>query len=224
MRTLIATLVFAKGKKVAAKAEARWEGEPVQFRYVGDVSVLQPFTNNGTLEFLEWYLRGIAGSYGAELTTTWGGEYEPRPGRAEPVVLVAEDETNDFVLLELAFRQNRTGSRLVRAHNGEEALEYVKGEGRFPNREEHPFPRLMLLDLKMPRMNGFEVLQHLTGLKIPELPVVVLSASPLEADIKRARELGAKDYLVKPTEFNAAVKLARSVHDRWLSPTGTLNR
>jgi two-component system response regulator len=139
------------------------------------------------------------------------------PNDSEPVVLVAEDDANDFLLLSLAFKQNKKACRLVRACNGAEALEYIKGEGQFPNREKYPFPKLMLLDLKMPVVSGFEVLASLKQLKVPALPVVVLSGSPLEEDKKRAHELGAKDYLVKPMEFSEAVNMAKAVHERWLA-------
>jgi CheY-like chemotaxis protein len=217
MRTLVATLVFPNGKELAAKAMARWEGETIYVEYAGEMSRLKPFTDHGTLEFLEWYLRGIAGGYGAEVTISLAGHYDPRSVTTQAVVLVAEDDTNDFLLLELAFRENGMRCKLVRAHDGQEALEYVKGEGRFPDRKEYPFPTLMLLDLKMPRMNGFEVLAALRTLKLPKLAVVVLSGSTLEEDMQRARELGARDYLVKPGDFHEAVALAKAVHERWLA-------
>jgi hypothetical protein len=118
MRTLIATMVFPKGRKLVAKAAAKWEGETIRVEYAGELSQLKPFTDRGTLEFIEWYLRGIAGSYGAELTISVEGNYELRRGAAESVVLVAEDDANDFALINLAFRKNRSASRLVRAHNG----------------------------------------------------------------------------------------------------------
>jgi two-component system response regulator len=209
-------MVFPDGKKLVAKAQAKWEGETVRVDYAGEMAKLKPFAAKGTLEFIEWYLRGIAGNYEAELTLSVTGEYNSGAAGTKPVVLVAEDDGNDFELLELAFLKNRLWSRLVRAHDGAEALDYLKGEGQFPNREEYPFPKLMLLDLKMPRMGGFEVLASLRSLKVPELPVVVLSGSVLEEDKRRARELGASDYFVKPTDFNEVVKMAKAVHERWL--------
>src|SRR5258705_9848510 len=99
MRTLLATLIFPDGKKLMAKAAARCKGETVAVEFVGDPSQLLPLPEKGTLEFFEWYFQGIANNRGAELTTTWEGDYEQvAAGGDEWVVLVAEDDTNDFDL------------------------------------------------------------------------------------------------------------------------------
>jgi len=134
----------------------------------------------------------------------------------ESVVLVAEDSANDFILLQLAFKKAGLTHKLFRAHDGEEALKFIKGEGNFADRSAFPFPELMLLDLKMPRVNGFDVLTRLQEEPPVNLKVVVLSSSFLEDDKKRACELGATDYLVKADDFDGAMAVARTVHERWL--------
>jgi CheY-like chemotaxis protein len=99
-----------------------------------------------------------------------------------------------------------------------EAVEYLRGDGPFADREKHPLPDLLLLDLKMPRKNGFEVLEWVRqqpGLK--RLPVVVLTSSMQDLDINRAYELGANTYLVKPANYEALVDLVKTLIQYWLT-------
>src|SRR5260221_8463173 len=118
-------------------------------------------------------------------------------------VLVAEDDPNDVFLLRRAFQKAGVDQRLVDVHNGQEAIDYLSGEGPFADRNEHPFPSLMCLDLKMPMLDGFGVLAWLNKQALEEkLPVVVLTSSNQERDIEQARQLGANDYRVKPQQFD----------------------
>src|SRR5436190_17116270 len=117
-------------------------------------------------------------------------------------ILVAEDLAEDAEILKLAFLSAGVNVPLHFVSDGAEAIEYLKGEQRFANRAEHPLPTLLLLDLKMPRLNGFDVLDWLRlqpGLR--RLLVVVFSSSEMLEDINRAYELGANSYLAKPTAF-----------------------
>jgi len=99
----------------------------------------------------------------------------------------------------------------------EEALAYLKGADRFANRSEHPFPNLVLLDLKLPRVNGFDVLAWVRQeQRLRRLPVIVLTSSGHEADVKRAYDLGANSFLIKPVAFEALVKLAEGIKQYWL--------
>jgi CheY-like chemotaxis protein len=134
----------------------------------------------------------------------------------EAVILVAEDNANDFVLLQLAFQRSGLSHKIFRARDGEETLQFLHGQGAFADRTAYPFPKLLLLDLKMPKVGGFDVLERLREKPMPDLSVVVLSSSFLEEDKQRARELGAQDYLVKAEDFDGAINLAKTVHDRWL--------
>src|SRR5215510_2270454 len=116
-------------------------------------------------------------------------------------VLVADDEPTDVFLLQRAFAKARVTISLHVVRDGWTAIAYLKGEAPYSDRNAHPLPDLMLLDLKMPGLNGFEVLTWLRkqpGLK--RLPVIVLTSSNLASDINRAYEMGANSYLVKPHE------------------------
>jgi CheY-like chemotaxis protein len=96
--------------------------------------------------------------------------------------------------------------------DGDQAMAYLRGTNTFSDRSKHPMPSLILLDLKMPRVSGFDVLAWLRtedGLK--QLPVVVLTSSNHDADIKRAYDLGARSYLVKPVGFEALVELVKTL-------------
>lgn len=132
-------------------------------------------------------------------------------------VLFAEDDDNDAFFLERAFKQARIANPLHRVIDGEEAINYLAGHDKYADREKYPLPSMMLLDLKMPRKNGFEVLRWLRaqpGLK--RLPVVVLTSSKEDPDINRAYELGANTYVVKPVQFEGLAEMMKSLTFYWL--------
>ena len=133
-------------------------------------------------------------------------------------VLMAEDDDNEAFFLQRAFAQEKVSQPLRRVRDGVEAVEYLRGEGAFADREKHPLPELLLLDLKMPRKNGFEVIEWVRqqpGLK--RLPIVVLTSSMQDHDINRAYELGANTYMVKPANIEALEALVRTVIQYWLA-------
>jgi len=139
-------------------------------------------------------------------------------------ILMAEDDDNDVFFLERAFKQAQVANPLHRVKDGEEALAYLKGEGTYASREKFPLPHLMLLDLKMPRKNGFEVIQWIRqqpGLK--RMPLVVLTSSKEDPDVNRAYELGANTYLVKPVKFEGLVDMMRALNLYWLIMAETPN-
>jgi CheY-like chemotaxis protein len=128
-------------------------------------------------------------------------------------ILVVDDSPNDVFLLEQAFKKAAATSRLFSLQDGTEARAYLKGENQFSDRALHPFPDLLLLDLNMPRMNGFEFLQWLR--EDPEcgaLVVYVLSASARDADVQRAYALGANSYVVKPSRMDELVAFVAAMH------------
>src|SRR3954452_13035015 len=132
-------------------------------------------------------------------------------------ILMAEDDKNDVFFLERAFKQAQIANPVNRVRDGEEAIAYLKGEGIYADREKYPLPYLMLLDLKMPRKNGFEVIQWVReqpGLK--RLPLVILTSSKEDPDINRAYELGANTYLVKPVKFEGLVEMMKALNLYWL--------
>jgi DNA-binding response OmpR family regulator len=137
------------------------------------------------------------------------------------VVLAAEDEESDALILRMAFQRARLPSRLVVVPDGEDVIEYLAGTGRYADRSANPAPGLLLLDLKMPRMNGIDVLQWMASRnEFQALPTVVLSSSPDETDIRRAREAGARDYFIKPHSLTEFVALLQALTTRWLRPDG----
>lgn len=119
-----------------------------------------------------------------------------------PVILLAEDSEDDVLMLRRAFRQAGIELPLQVVSNGEQAIAYLMGQGKFANRAEYPLPDLFLLDLKMPRKNGFDVLiwlrQHPT---LAPLRTVVLTTSDEIRDVNRAYALGANSFLTKPLDF-----------------------
>jgi CheY-like chemotaxis protein len=132
-------------------------------------------------------------------------------------ILLAEDDKNDIFLMRRAFDSAGYLNPLYVVHNGQEVIDYLDGAGQFSSREHYPMPGLLLLDLKMPLMDGFDVLAWLRNRQqFENLPVVVLTASKLEDDINRSRELGVYDYRVKPHAFEDLVRLLDDVRKCWL--------
>ncbi|MFN7137861.1 MAG: response regulator [Limisphaerales bacterium] len=132
-------------------------------------------------------------------------------------ILLVEDNDDHAYFIQHAFRQARLANPTFRVTNGDEAVEYLKGEGKYSNRCEYPLPSLILLDLKMPRRNGFEVLEWIRqqpGLK--GLRVVVLTTSDEIRDVNRAYELGANSFLVKPVSVPDFMQLVQAVNSYWL--------
>ena len=134
-------------------------------------------------------------------------------------ILVAEDDENDVFLLRRALDRAGLSLELIVTHDGQEAVEFLSSNELSTPALAPPFELgLFLLDVKMPRLNGFDVLGWLSSRpRFKDLPVVVLSSSAHEADIERARKLGARDYRVKPTDFINLVELVRELHTRWLA-------
>jgi CheY-like chemotaxis protein len=133
------------------------------------------------------------------------------------MVLVAEDDENDVFFLERAFKQAQVVNPIHRVRDGEDAVCYLRGEGPYADREKYPLPQLLLLDLKMPRKNGFEVISWVREQPfLKRLPIVVLTSSKEDPDINRAYELGANTYLVKPVKFEGLVDMMRALNLYWL--------
>jgi len=127
-----------------------------------------------------------------------------------------EDNPDDAFFVERAFKKVGMAGMLRTVSHGEEAVEYLLGRGQFKNEREYPPPELMLLDLKLPRMSGFEVLEWLREQpRLKRLPVVVLSSSAQDSDVNKAYELGANSYLVKPISFEDLVDMLGTLGHYW---------
>ena len=132
-------------------------------------------------------------------------------------ILLVEDNRMDVELLLDAFRAARLGNKVHVVRNGQEALDYLLGHGEYANRQEYPLPDLMLLDLKMPGIDGHEVLRQVKetpGLK--RLPVVVLTSSKEQGDRALSYDNGANSYLVKPVSLDGFLDMTRQITDYWL--------
>lgn len=136
---------------------------------------------------------------------------------ADLPILAVEDEESDALLLRMAFKQAGLPNPLVLASDGQQAMDYLTGEPPYNDRSVHPLPALMLLDLKMPRMSGFDVLEWLAGRpELRQLPVVVLSSSSDASDVKKALQMGARNYHVKPNDFKELKRLLQEIVARWI--------
>jgi CheY-like chemotaxis protein len=131
-------------------------------------------------------------------------------------ILLAEDDVRDVFLLERAFKLEQVTNPLQTACDGEEALAYLTGEGQFADRARYPLPGLLLLDMKMPKLNGLEVLRRIrprSGLHT--LPVAFLTSAFLAIDVAEAYQLGVNFFIVKPFNFDELREIARSLKG-WL--------
>ena len=132
-------------------------------------------------------------------------------------ILLAEDDPNDVLLLRRAFRGAGLPEPELVVSDGEEAIAYLEGTGSFADRERYPLPALLLLDLKLPRRSGLEVLEWVrrhAGLS--RLPVVILTSSRQPADVDRAYDLRANSYLVKPASLEALREMVSALDLYWL--------
>lgn len=130
--------------------------------------------------------------------------------------LLVDDSEDDLYLFRAACQMAGLRNPLQEVHDGEDAVAYLKGEPPFNNRALHPLPMLMLLDLKMPRKDGFEVLEWLRKQPVlRRLPVFVLSASLRLEDAERAFDLGANGFLVKPSTLDELTEMVRTL-GAWL--------
>ena len=137
--------------------------------------------------------------------------------RDEAVILLVEDREEDVLFIRKAFEKAHVPNPLVVVRDGEDAIRYLAGERQYSNREEYPLPKLILLDLKMPRVDGFEVLKWIRSR--PELSgvvVVVLTSSEQIRDVNAAYRLGANSFMVKPTDFQNIIELSKLIRDYWL--------
>jgi two-component system response regulator len=137
-------------------------------------------------------------------------------GRDETILLV-EDNPDDVELTMRAFRKNKIANNIVVARDGVEALDYLFCRGAYASRNIKDAPRLILLDLKMPRMDGLQVLERLRADEYTKLiPVVILTSSKEEQDLISGYKSGANSYVRKPVDFNQFVEAVRQIGLYWL--------
>lgn len=137
--------------------------------------------------------------------------------QSNKVILLVEDNPDDQALLLRAMKKNHLANEIVVANDGAEALDYFFGRGRFEGRDLSYQPELVLLDLKLPKMSGHEVLQGMrSDPRTKYIPVVVLTSSVEEADMIRSYDLGANSFVQKPIDFEEFVEAAAKLGLYWL--------
>ena len=132
--------------------------------------------------------------------------------------LLVEDDPNDVLMLEMEFRRGPASIRLVSVDDGSTAMLYMEGKGMYADRANYPIPDVILLDLKMPRIGGFEFLEWLRSKGPNEhriIPVVIMSSSGLKEDVEKAYRLGANSYLVKPVGWALFQERIRTLGIYW---------
>jgi CheY-like chemotaxis protein len=133
-------------------------------------------------------------------------------------VLLVEDNPSDVFIVQRTFQKLNLQGSIQVASDGDEAIAYLSGTGKYSNRERFPLPTVVLLDLKLPRRSGFEVLEWLKAQPIlSRLPVVVLTSSKQPTDINQAYDRGANSYLVKTLNPRDSEDLGRIIYDYWLN-------
>jgi len=132
-------------------------------------------------------------------------------------ILLVEDNRMDVELTLDAFREARLCNNIHVAPNGQDALDYLFGRGKHGDRKVFPLPNLILLDLKLPGISGFEVLRQIkTTPIIKRLPVIILTSSKEEGDRTLSYDIGANSYLVKPISFEGFLSVVRKIEGYWL--------
>lgn len=137
------------------------------------------------------------------------------PEKAE--ILLVEDNPNDVELTERALKKHKLGVRMHVVRDGEQALDYIFCRNAFKDRNNKELPKLILLDLKLPKVTGLEVLEKVkSNERTRNIPVVVLTTSREERDMVKSYELGANSYIVKPVDYNKFVDSVAEIGLYWL--------
>ncbi|MBO6623131.1 MAG: response regulator [Balneola sp.] len=132
-------------------------------------------------------------------------------------ILLVEDNDNDAEMALRALKKNNISNKVTRLKDGEQALEFLFGTGEFEGRSVHNHPKVILLDLKMPKVDGLEVLKAVRSNKDTEkIPIVMLTSSREERDVVEGYKLGVNSFIVKPVEFNSFMKAVKDIGIYWV--------
>lgn len=132
------------------------------------------------------------------------------------VILMADDDDDDFLLTKKALKQSKLLNQLVRVKDGEELIDYLRGEGDYKNATDCPRPGVILLDLNMPRKDGREALKEIkSDPELSSIPVIVFTTSKAEEDIYRSYQLGVNSFITKPVTFDNLTEVMRTLGTYW---------
>lgn len=132
-------------------------------------------------------------------------------------LILVEDNLNDAELTMRALKKNNLANKLIHLKDGSEALDYIFAEGKYKDRNIENLPKVILLDLKMPKIDGIQVLQKLKSHEMTKkIPVVVLTSSKEDPDIQKCYDLGANSYVVKPVQFESFVQAVSNLGLYWM--------
>jgi|SRR6266850_1104825 len=136
----------------------------------------------------------------------------------EGTILFVEDSEDDREMMRFAFKKAGVHNPVHEVHNGDEAISYLSGEGEYADRERFPLPCLVITDLKMPGVDGFEFLEWLQDQpEFAKVPRLVLSNSLIESDVTRAAALGACAFFVKPGQFDELIRTVAEMNEDWIT-------
>lgn len=138
-------------------------------------------------------------------------------GKTQPmVILYADDDPEDRMLAQEAFEESRITNELHFVENGEELIDYLKGNNKYADRKKYPVPGLILLDLNMPKKDGKEALKDIkSDPELKTIPVVVLTTSSTEEDIHLTYDLGVSSFITKPVTFESLVDTIKTLGKYW---------
>lgn len=135
----------------------------------------------------------------------------------EIIILMVDDDPEDVFLTEHAFRKGKLANDFRSVSNGQEMLDYLRNEGEFTDPVAHPRPHIVLLDINMPVMNGFDALTEVRkDDRISDVPIVIMTTSREHVDISRGYASGASSYIAKPVTPQAMVEVVQAIEDYWM--------
>lgn len=135
-------------------------------------------------------------------------------------ILLAEDNPADVEITQEAFKRGKLGNKMFVVRDGREALDYLFHQGEYQDKAAYPTPDLILLDIKMPKVDGLEVLEKIKrDEELKRLPVIMLTVSDREADVIKAYNTGVNSYIVKPVKFSDFLDVVARVKEYWITIT-----
>lgn len=141
------------------------------------------------------------------------------PPMGNPIVLYVEDEESDALLMEMAFKSQGLLASYRTVNNGQAAIDYLSGAGLFAQREQFPVPAIVLLDLNLPEIHGFDILKWIRAHPdFHSIPVIVFSSSLREDDKTKALQLQANEFISKPNSPALLRNIVKTLNEKWLSP------